>query len=102
MSWKKLLLIAILAAGLSFAAAPRSEAGTHVSVGIGLGLPFAYTGYGYGYPGYYPLGYPTPYPYGYGYGYPYSGVSIGYYYGRPFFWRGGHRVFVARGYRIRR
>ena len=62
MNWKKLLLIAVVAGGFAFVAAPRSEGG--VSVGIGLGFP----GYGYGY---YPYGdyrswSTRPYPWGYG------------------------------------
>ena len=37
---KKLLLIALVAGGLMFTGAPRSDAG--VSVGIGFGFPVAY------------------------------------------------------------
>ena len=72
MNWKKLLLIALVAGGIAFVPAPRSDAG--VSVGIGFGFPVGY----YGYP-YYP--YYGPYPY-----YGYVGPS--------FYWYGGHRVFV--------
>jgi hypothetical protein len=96
---KKLLLIALVAAGFAFAAAPRTEARTYFSVGIGLPIGFGYyggcyPGYYSGYQGYYPYGYYRPYyrPY-------YSGVTIRYYNGRPFYWHRGHRVFVARRYR---
>ena len=51
---KKLMLVALAAAGFAFAWAPKSEAG--VSVGIGVGFPGAYP---YAYPYYY--GYPYPY-----------------------------------------
>jgi hypothetical protein len=61
---KKLLLIALVASGLAFVPAQRSDA--QVSVGIGVG-----------YPGYY--GYYRPYPY------------YGYY--RPYYWYGGHRYY---------
>jgi hypothetical protein len=57
---KKLLLIALVASGLTFVPVQRSDA--QISVGIG------YPAYGYGY---YPYGYYRPYPY---YGY-YSGPS---------------------------
>jgi hypothetical protein len=72
---KKLLLIALVAGGLTFVPAQRSDAG--VSVGIGFGFP--------GYYGYYPSGYYYPYyrPYPY-----YS-----YYYGPSFYWYGGHRYY---------
>ena len=68
---KKLLLIALVAGGLAFVPAQRSDAG--VSVGIGVGFP--------GYYGYYPYSYYyRPYPY--------------YYYGGPsFYWSGGHRYY---------
>ena len=62
---KKLLLIALVAGGLTFTAAPRSEAQVFFSFGVG--------------PGYY--GY---YPYRY---YPYR------YYYRPYYWYGGHRYY---------
>ncbi len=65
---KKLLLIVLVAGGLTFAAAPRSDARVFVSIGIG--------------PGYY--GY---YPYGY-----YYRPYYGYYY-RPYYWYGGHRYY---------
>jgi len=68
---KKLLLIALVAGGLIFTGAPRSNAG--VSVGIGFGFPVAY---------------PYPYPYGF-YGPAFYGVP-------SFYWHNGHRVFVAR------
>jgi hypothetical protein len=77
---KKLLFIAVIAAGLVFASAPRSEAG--VSVGIGIGLPVVYP--------YAPYPYPYPYPY---YGY-YGGPSF--FVGPGFYWYHGHRVFIAR------
>jgi len=63
---KKLLLIAFVAGGLTFTAAPRSEARVFFSIGIGPG-----------YYGYYP----------YGYYYPYR------YYYRPYYWYGGHRYY---------
>ena len=66
---KKLLLIALVAGGLMFTAAPRSDAG--VSVGIGFGFPVAY-----------------PYPYGF------YGPAV--YAGPSFYWHDGRRVFVAR------
>ena len=70
---KRLLLIALVAGGLLFGAAPRSDAGVYFSVG--LGYP--------GYYGYYPYGYYYPYRYYYGpYYYPYP-VSRYYYYGYP-------------------
>ena len=62
---KKLLLIALVAGGLTLTAAPRSEAQVFFSFGVG--------------PGYY--GY---YPYRY---YPYR------YYYRPYYWYGGHRYY---------
>ena len=65
---KKLLLIVLVAGGLTFAAAQRSDARVFVSIGIG--------------PGYY--GY---YPYGYYYR-PYYG-----YYHRPYYWYGDHRYY---------
>ena len=76
MNWKRLLLIALVAGGLAFVPAQRSDAG--VSVGIGFGGPVGYYGY---YPyGYYPYRYYRPYPY------------YGYYYG-PSYWYGGHRYY---------
>jgi hypothetical protein len=68
---KKLLLITLVAGGLIFASAPRSDAQVYFSVGFG--------------PGYY--GY---YPYGYYYPYRYYRPYYGYYY-RPYYWYGGHR-----------
>src|SRR5215472_1784136 len=69
---KKLLLIALVATGLAFVPAQRSDA--QISVGIGVG--------GYpGYYGYYPYGYYRPYPY------------YGYYYGPSYYWYGGHRYY---------
>lgn len=82
MNWKRLLLIALVAGGIAFVPAPRSDAG--VSVGIGFGFPVGY--YGYPYYGYYrPYAYPyyRPYPYGY-------------YVGPSFYWYGGHRHRVHR------
>jgi hypothetical protein len=76
MNWKKLILIALVAGGTAFVAAPRSDAG--VSVGIGFGFP---VGYAYPYPYY-------PYPYGY------YGPSV--WVGPSWYWHNGHRVFVTR------
>jgi len=64
---KKLLLIALLTGGLTFAAVPRSDAQIYFSIGFGPGY----------YGGYYP----------YGYYYPYR------YYHRPYYWYGGHRYY---------
>jgi hypothetical protein len=72
---KKLLLIVLLAGGLTFAAAPRSEAQVFFSIGFGPG-----------YYGYYPSGYYYPYRYYYR---PYYGYS----YYRPYYWYGGHRHY---------
>ena len=77
---KKLLLIALVAGGLAFIPAQRSDA--QISIGIG------YPGYGYGY---YPYGYYRPYSYYYGYYRPYSYYR--YYYGPEFNWYHGHRVY---------
>ena len=63
---KKLLLIGLVAGGLSFAAVPRSDAQVYFSIGFGPG-----------YYGYYP----------YGYYYPYR------YYRPPYYWYGGHRYY---------
>ena len=76
---KKLLLIALVAGGLAFVPAQRSDAG--VSVGIGVGFP--------GYYGYYPYGYYGPYYGSYYRPYPY----YGYYSGSSFYWYGGHRYY---------
>ena len=70
---KKLLLIALMAGGLTFAAAPRSDAQVFFSIGFGPGY----------YGGYYPYGY-----------YPYRS------YYRPYYWYGGHRYY--RHYRHHR
>jgi len=83
---KKLLLIALVAAGFAFGWAPKSNAG--VSVGIGFG---------------YPVGYGYPYSY-YGSGYPYYGYYRPYrygYVGPSFYWSNGHRVYYRhhRSYR---
>ena len=94
---KKLLLIALVAGGLAFAATPRTEARTFVSVGIGFPIGFGYYngcgypgsyGYGYGYPAYYPYGYYRTYrPY----------YSRGYrYHRRPYYWHHGRRIYYAR------
>jgi len=64
---KKLLLIALLTGGLTFAAVPRSDAQIYFSLGFGPGY----------YGGYYP----------YGYYYPYR------YYYRPYYWYGAHRYY---------
>ncbi len=66
---KRLLLIALMAGGLAFVPAQRSDA--QVSVGVGFGSPsygpsYGYRYYPYGY-GYYPYGYYRSYRY-YGYG----------------------------------
>src|SRR5438445_11629513 len=75
MNWKRLLLIALVAGGLAFVPAQRSDAG--VAVGIGFGGPVGYYGY---YPyGYYPYRYYRPYPY------------YDYYDGPSYYWYGGHR-----------
>jgi len=76
---KKLLLIALVAGGLMFTGAPRSDAG--VSVGIGFGFPVAY-----------------PYPYAYPYGF----YGPAFYAGPSFYWHNGHRVFIARHPRVHR
>src|SRR5262249_17876247 len=57
-SMKKLLLIALVASGLAFVPAQRSDAQVYVGVpgtGIGVGVGFGYPSYGYyyGYPRYY-------------------------------------------------
>jgi hypothetical protein len=72
---KKLLLIALVAGGVTFAAVPRSDAQVYFSVGFGPG-----------YYGYYPYGYYYPYRYYYR---PYWGYS----YYRPYYWYGGHRYY---------
>ena len=82
---KKLLLIALVAGGIAFVPAQRTDAG--VSFGIGVGFP--------GYYGYSPYGYYQPY-YGYYRPYPYYSYSSG----PSFYWYGGHRVFV-RPHRVR-
>ena len=89
MSWKKILLIAIVAAGFGFASAPRSEA--QVGVGIGIGAPIGFGYYG-GY-GCYPVGY----SYGFGYA-PYGYYTRGYARSvyRPYYWSHGRRVYYAR------
>jgi hypothetical protein len=69
---KKLLLIGLVAGGLSFAAVPRSDAQVYFSIGFGSG----YYGY-YPYGSYYPYRYYRPY--------------YGYY--RPNYWYGGHRYY---------
>jgi hypothetical protein len=71
---KKLLLIALVAGGLVFASAPRSDAQVYFSVGFGPG-----------YYGYYPYGYYYPNRY-------YRPYYRGYYY-RPYYWSGGHRYY---------
>ena len=68
---KKLLLIGLVAGGLSFAAVPRSDAQVYFSIGFGPG----YYGYPYGY--YYPYRYYRPYYGNY----------------RPHYWYGGHRYY---------
>ena len=82
---KRFLLIALMAGGLAFVPAQRSDA--QVSVGIGVGYPgyrYSYYGYpGYGY-GYYPYGYYRPYRY------------YGYYNGRTYYNR--HRYYRHHRY----
>ena len=85
---KKLLLIALVAAGCAFVGVPRADAGVHVSVGLGFPIGYGY-GYGYGYP-YYPAYY-APYPYRYRYYRPYVRVVH-----RPYYWYNGRRIY--RGY----
>jgi hypothetical protein len=84
---KKLLLIAIVAAGFCLAGASRAEAGVHVGIGIGLPFGFYPYPYGYAYPAYY--GYPAPF-YGY-YGPSYVRVVH-----RPYYWYHGRRVYRGR------
>ena len=74
---KKLLVITLVAGGLAFASAPRSDAQVYFSVGFG--------------PGYY--GY---YPYGYYYPYRYYRPYYGYY--RPYYWSGGQRYYRHHRY----
>ena len=80
---KRLLLIAVMAGGLAFVPAQRSDA--QVSVGIGVGYPsYGYRYYpSYGY-GYYPYGYYRPYRY------------YGYYNGRTYYNR--HRYYRHHRY----
>ena len=78
---KKLLLIAVMAGGLLFAATPRSDAQVFFSIGFGPGYSGGYYAYGY-------------YPYR-SYYRPYYGYS----YYRPY-WYGGHRYY--RHYRHHR
>src|SRR5262249_62359733 len=75
---KKLLLIALVAGGLTLVAAPRLDA--QLSFSVGYGFP----GYYYYY-GYYPYGYYYPYR-SYTYYQPYYSS-----YYRPYYWYGGHR-----------
>lgn len=82
---KRLLLIALMACGLAFIPAQRSDA--QVSVGIGFGPSYGYSYYPYGY-GYY--------PYGYRYYRPYR-----YYYGPSYYWYNGHRVYRHHRYHHR-
>jgi len=65
---KKLLLIALVAGGLTFIGASRSDAQVFFSIGFGPG-----------HYGYYPYGYYRPY--------------YGYSYYRPYYWYGGHRYY---------
>jgi hypothetical protein len=80
---KRFLLIALMAGGLAFVPAQRSDA--QVSVGIGFGYPsYGYRYYpSYGY-GYYPYGYYRPYRY------------YGYYNGRTYYNR--HRYYRHHRY----
>ena len=77
---KKLLLIALMAGGLTFAAAPRSDAQVFFSIGFGPGY----------YGGYYPYGY---YPYR-----SYYRPYYGYRYYRPYYGYRGHRYYRHRHY----
>ena len=104
---KRLLLIALMAGGLAFVPAQRSDA--QVSVGIGFGYPsYGYRSYPYGY-GYYPYGYYRPYrSYGYyndyDYGYPYYanyGYDDGDYYGDGGCYIAQQRVLTPYGWRLR-
>ena len=80
---KKVLLIAAVAGGLTFAAVPRSDA--QVYFNVGFGFP--------GYYGYYPYGYYYPYRYYYRPSYrsyrPYYryGSNRYYRYHRPYYYR---------------
>ncbi|MDQ6860927.1 MAG: hypothetical protein M3032_07210 [Verrucomicrobiota bacterium] len=105
MSWKKILLIAVVAAGFALGSAPRSQAYGGVSVGIGIGVPvgYGYGGYGYGGYGYGGYGYRAAYaPYGYGYA-PYGGYYEPGYVRvvvRPHYhWRHGHRYYCTQRHR---
>ena len=69
---RKLLLITLVAGGLAFASAPRSDAQVYFSIGLGPG-----------YYGYYPYRYYRPY--------------YGSYY-RPYYWYGGHRHYRHHHY----
>ena len=71
---KKLLLIGLVAGGLTFAAVPRSDAQVSFSIGFGPG-----------YYGYYPYRYYSPYRYYR----PYYGYS----YYRPYYCYGGNRYY---------
>ncbi len=95
MNWKKLFLIAVVAGGFAFAAAPRSEA--HLHVGIGFGFPVGYGGGYYGCPG------PVYYPYGYGYApYGYYGSRVAISVGPRYYWSHGRRVYYPARSRYRR
>jgi hypothetical protein len=72
---RKLLLIALLTGGLTFAAVPRSDAQVFFSIGFGPGY----------YGGYYPYGY---YPYR-----SYYRPYYGYRYYRPYYGYGRHRYY---------
>src|SRR4029453_13404634 len=74
---KRLLLIALVAGGLAFVPAQRSDAQVSVGIGFSPGYRYSYYGYpGYGY-GYYPYGYYRPYRY--------YGFSRGPYYGQRYY-----------------
>ncbi len=91
---KKLLLIALVAGGFAFAATPRTEARTFVSVGLGFPIGGGYYN-GCGYPGYYGYGYPAYYPYGYYRPY-YSSVGYRYYSGRHYYRHHSRRIYRGR------
>jgi hypothetical protein len=81
---KRLFLIALMAGGLAFVPAQRSDAQVSVGIGVAPGYRYSYYGYpGYG-NGYYPYRYYRPYPY------------YGYYNGRTYYNR--HRYYRHHRY----
>lgn len=84
---KRFLLIALMAGGLAFVPAQRSDA--QVSVGVGFGYP----SYGYRY---YPSGY-AYYPYSYYRPHRYYGYYNGSYYrGHRYYWRNRYHQHYYR------